>query len=73
MTMTRWRERGIDGDWLKMAAYRTIGSGKFRRQISVGRQTGWRETNVVLSGAREFCEGKLCLARFVSAKCNALR
>lgn len=66
MTMTRWRERGLDADWLKMAAICLIGLEDFRRQISVGRDAGWREINEALSGAREFCYGKLCLPRLAS-------
>ncbi|KAF9793640.1 hypothetical protein SFRURICE_001999 [Spodoptera frugiperda] len=48
--MTRWRERGLDADWLKMAAICFIGLENFRRQISVGRDAGWREINEALSG-----------------------
>lgn len=64
--MTRWRERGLDAHWLKMAAICLIGLEYFRRQISVGRDAGWREINEALSGAREFCYGKLCLPRLAS-------
>lgn len=67
MTMTRWRERGLGADWLKMAANNMIGSENFRRQISVGRGAGWREINAALSCALDFCYGKLYLARTASA------
>lgn len=42
-----------------MAASCFIGSENLRRQISVGRDAGWREIIEVLSGALEFCHGKL--------------
>lgn len=65
MTMTRWRERGLVAHWLKMAAICLIGLENFRRQFSVGRDAGWREIIETLSGAREFCYGKLCLPRLI--------
>lgn len=72
--MTRWRERGLDAHWLKMAAICLIGLYNFRRQISVGRDGGWREINEALSGAREFCYGKLCLPRLASVcSCGQLK
>lgn len=64
--MTRSPERGLDAGWFKMAATYFIGLWNFRRQISVGRGAGWRQINEILSGAREFCYGKLCLPPFDS-------
>lgn len=61
--MTRWRERGLVSDWSKMAAIALIGwsilGGKFRL---VDQPDGGKQMR--LSGAHEFCCGKLCLAPF---------